>query len=92
MRSNEKYSGETIDMKDIPAGIATYITTHFNNDMVLGIVRQMFNNTVLYILDIDHNGILYHLKFDVEGNFISEKNEVTAETAQEHFTTVGSGD
>lgn len=92
MKNNEKYSGETVAMKDIPAGIATYIHTHFNNDMVLGIVRQMFNNTVLYILDIDHNGMLHHLKFDIEGNYISERNEVTPETEQEHFTTVSSGD
>jgi ribosomal protein S11 len=92
MKKNERYTGEPIAMKDIPSGIATYINAHFNNDMVLGIAKQSFNNTVLYVLDIDHNGILHHVKFDVEGNFVSEKNEITAETEQEHFTSVGSGD
>jgi hypothetical protein len=88
MTRSETYSGETIAMKDIPAGIASYINIHFKNDIVLGIVRQMFNNTVLYILDIDHKGTLHHLMFDLEGNFVSGKNKVTAEREQEHFSSI----
>ena len=90
MAMSVKYTWETVPMKDVPAGIRVYLDKHFNDDVVFGIVKKEENNAVFYVIDVDHNGMLHHIKFDSEGIFVSEKIEVTAETDEEHFVTVGS--
>jgi len=91
MVKNKKYTWKTVPMKDIPQGIRTYLDKRFNSDVVFGIVKEEHENNAFYVIDVDHNGMLHHLKFDQSGNFVSEKIEVTAESDGEHFTTVGGG-
>jgi hypothetical protein len=92
MSNSIKYTSETISMNEIPAAIKTYLDQHFKDDVVFGIVKAGDDNNPHYVIDVDHNGIYHHLKFDKTGNFVTEKNEITPETDEEHFTTIGGGD
>ncbi len=92
MANYVKYTWKTIPMKDVPEAINSYLTKHFNDDVVFGIVKKEENNAVFYVIDVDHNGIMHHIKFDHEGNFVDEKVEITGESSEEHFVTVGGGD
>ncbi len=91
MSNSIKYTSETIPMNEIPAAIRTYLNEHFKDDIVTGIVKAGDDNNPHYVIDVDHNGFYHHLKFDKDGNFITEKVEITGESAEEHFTTVGGG-
>lgn len=93
MTQSTKYTWKTIPIKNVPNSIAAYLNKHFSQDIVFGIVKEKDkeNNTV-YIIDVEHFGIIHHLQFDSAGNFISEKNEVGSENNGEQFNTTGSGD
>ncbi len=92
MAKNIKYTWKTVPMNNVPEAIRTYLDKHFNSDVVFGIVKEEENKTLFYVIDVDHNGLYHHLKFDNAGNFVSEKVEATSESDEEHFTTVGTGD
>lgn len=92
MAQSVKYTWETLPLKDVPVAIQEYLNKNFNNDVVFGIARKEENTATFYVIDVDHNGLIHHIKFDHLGTFVSEKIEETGEPPEEHFVTLGGGD
>lgn len=89
MDKNKKITTEAISIKDVPQAIELYLNKHFSGDVVFGIVEAVQNDKPVYVVNVDHNGLIHHLKFDHEGNFVVEKIEETGEPPAEHFITIG---
>jgi hypothetical protein len=89
MDENKKISTEPISIKDVPQAVELYLNKNFSGDVIFGIVQGEQNNLPIYVVNVDHNGLIHHLKFDHEGNFVVEKIEETGEPPAEHFNTIG---
>jgi hypothetical protein len=89
MDKSNKYTTEAISIKEVPSAAEHYLNKHFSGDVVLAVVKGEQNSKPVYIINVDHNGLVHHLKFDHEGNFVIEKIEETGEPPAEHFITIG---
>jgi hypothetical protein len=93
IKQESKQTLETIPMHAVPEKISEYLNGHFSSDFVCGIVkRKDKKGEAYYDIDVTHDGLLYQINFDSEGNFISKTIELASGSCVNPYQEVGTVD